>query len=134
MVLDPSTRALASFMYQSAMRWITGLFVDIDPIGVLKSYVEDLKTNLTKMNRQLAQLRGQMHKLNEMIINNRKEIDTHLTQASEAASSNQQAQVLLKSRKAGRLKESNIKLEDLYKKWKFSTGFLPKCMKTPAFW
>ncbi len=116
MVLDPATRALASFMYQSAMRWITGLFVDIDPIGILKSYVEDLKTNLTKMNRQLAQLRGQMHKLNEMIINNRKEIDTHLTQASEAASSNQQAQVLLKSRKAGRLKESNIKLEDLYKK------------------
>ena len=39
MVLDPATRALASFMYQSDMRWITGLFVDIDPIRVLKSYV-----------------------------------------------------------------------------------------------
>lgn len=116
MVLDPSTRTLISYMYKSAMRWITGLFVEIDPIGILKSYVQDLKSNLTKMNRQIGQLRGQMHKLNEMIINNRKEIDVNLNQASKAASDNQQAQMLLKSRKAGRLKESNIKLEDLYKK------------------
>lgn len=116
MALDPSTRALVSYMYKSVMRWITGLFVEIDPIGILKSYVQELKLNLTKMNRQIGQLRGQMHKLNEMIINNRKEIDTNLNQASKAASSNQQAQMLLKSRKAGRLKESNLKLEDLYKK------------------
>ena len=116
MVLDPATRTLISYMYKSAMRWITGLFVEIDPIGILKSYVQDLKSNLTKMNRQIGQLRGQMHKLNEMIINNRKEIDVNLNQASKAASDNQQAQMLLKSRKAGRLKESNIKLEDLYKK------------------
>lgn len=116
MALDPSTRALVSYLYKSVMRWITGLFVEIDPIGILKSYVQELKLNLTKMNRQIGQLRGQMHKLNEMIINNRKEIDTNLNQASKAASSNQQAQMLLKSRKAGRLKESNLKLEDLYKK------------------
>jgi TolA-binding protein len=126
MALDPSTRTLVSYMYKSAMRWLTGLFVEIDPIGILKSYVQDLKTNLTKMNRQIAQLRGQMHKLNEMIINNRKEIDTNLNQASKAASSNQQAQMLLKSRKAGRLKESNMKLEDLYKKMEILYRVLAK--------
>ncbi|MFZ1705095.1 MAG: hypothetical protein WAT79_12170 [Saprospiraceae bacterium] len=126
MVLDPATRTLASYMYQSAMRWITGLFVDIDPIGILKSYVQDLKANLTKMNRQIAQLRGQMHKLNEMILNNRKEIDTNLNQASKAASTNQQAQMLLKSRKAGRLQESNLKLEDLYKKMEILYRVLAK--------
>jgi TolA-binding protein len=126
MVLDPSTRTLVSFMYKSAMRWITGLFVEIDPIGILKSYVQDLKTNLTKMNRQIGQLRGQMHKLNEMIINNKKEIDTNLNQASQAASSNQQAQMLLKSRKAGRLQESNVKLEDLYKKMEILYRVLAK--------
>lgn len=126
MVLDPSTRTLVSYMYKSAMRWLTGLFVEIDPIGILKSYVQDLKNNLVKMNRQIAQLRGQMHKLNEMIINNRKEIDTNLNQASQAASSNQQAQMLLKSRKAGRLKESNMKLEDLYKKMEILYRVLAK--------
>ena len=74
MALDGKTRTLVSYMYKSAMRWITGLFVQIDPIGILKSYVEDLKSNLTKMNRQIAQLRGQMHKLQEIILNNKKEI------------------------------------------------------------
>ncbi|HMT52836.1 MAG TPA: hypothetical protein PLC27_10705 [Saprospiraceae bacterium] len=116
MALDSKTRTLVSYMYKSAMRWITGLFVQIDPIGILKSYVEDLKSNLTKMNRQIAQLRGQMHKLQEIIINNKKEIDTNLSMASEAAQANKQAHVLLKSRKAGRLQDSNVKLEDLYKK------------------
>lgn len=116
MALDSKTRTLVSYMYKSLMRWITGLFIKIDPISILKSYVEDLKSNLTRMNRQIAQLRGQMHKLQEIILNNKKEIDSNLSMASQAAQDNKQAHVLLKSRKAGRLQESNFKLEDLYKK------------------
>jgi len=116
MALDSKTRTLVSYMYKSVMRWITGLFIQIDPIAILKSYVDDLKDNLRKMNRQVGQLRGQMHKLKEMILNNQKEIKANLNQASKAKESNNKAQIILKSRKAGRLKESNVKLEDLYKK------------------
>jgi TolA-binding protein len=116
MALDGGTRSLVSYMYKSVMRWITGMFIKLDPIAILKSYVDDLKGNLRKMNRQISQMRGQMHKLKEMIINNKKEITSNLNQASKAKDNNVQAQVILKSRKAGRLKESNIKLEDLYKK------------------
>lgn len=116
MVLDPRMRNLVWYMYKSAMRWITGLFVQIDPIGILKSYVDDLKDNLRKMNRQISQLRGQMHKLQEMILNNKKEIKNNLNLASQAKQKNKQSVMILKSRKAGRLKESNMKLEDLYKK------------------
>jgi len=68
MALDSKTRTLVGYMYKSVMRWITGLFVQIDPIGILKSYIDDLKDNLRKMNRQVGQLRGQMHKLKEMIL------------------------------------------------------------------
>ena len=46
MALDSKTRALVGFMYKSLMRWITGMFIKIDPISVLKSYVDDLKGNL----------------------------------------------------------------------------------------
>jgi TolA-binding protein len=116
MALDGKSRALFGYMYKSAMRWITGIFVQIDPIGILKSYVEDLKSNLTKMNRQIAQLRGQMHKLKEIILNNKKEISSNLTMANQASEVNKKAQMLLKSRKAGRLQDSNLKLEDLYSK------------------
>ncbi len=114
--LDPKARNLVWYMYKSVMRWITGMFIQIDPIGILKNYVEDLRTNLKKMSRQISQLRGQMHKLKEMIINNKKEINTNLTLASKARDMNDNAVMVLKSRKAGRLKESTMKLEDLYKK------------------
>ena len=114
--LDSKARNLVWYMYKSAMRAITGIFVKMDPIAILKGYVSDLKENLRKMNRQISMLRGQMHKLQELILNNRKEIASNLTLASQAKETDKQSIVILKSRKAGRLRESNMKLEDLYKK------------------
>lgn len=115
-VLDPKMRSLISIMYQRAMRWLTGLFVQIDPVGILRNYVEELKNNLSEMNKQISKLRGQMHKLRELIYNNNKKIESNLAMASKAKANEQQAQVILKTRKAGRLRESNMRLEDLYKK------------------
>lgn len=126
MVLDPKMRSLVWYMYKSVMRWMTGLFVQIDPIGILKSYVDELKNNLRKMNKQISQLRGQMHKLQEVIHNNKKDIQTNLNLASKARSSNKEAIMILKSRKAGRLKESNLRLEDLYKKMEILYRVLTK--------
>lgn len=114
--LDPKARTLIWYMYKSSMRWITSLFVKIDPIGILKSYVEDLKDNLGKMNKQITKLRSQMHLLKEQIYNNSKQINTSLDQAKQAQQVQQESVMVLKSRQAGRLKESNFKLEDLYRK------------------
>lgn len=126
MILDSRTRNLVWYMYKSVMRWLTGLFIQIDPIGILKSYVEDLKDNLGKMNRQLAKLRGQMHKLKELIYNNKKEIEDNLALAGQARDHNKKNIVILKTRKAGRLKKSNLKLEDLYKKMEILYRVLTK--------
>ncbi|MEL6124251.1 MAG: hypothetical protein AAFR14_11060, partial [Bacteroidota bacterium] len=116
MALDSKARGLVWYMYKSFMRWITGLFVQIDPIAILKNYVEEMSANLKKMNKQILQLRGQMHKLKELMLNNQKEIKSNLTQANQAKKEANKQMVILKSRKAGRLKESNMKLEDLYRK------------------
>jgi len=114
--LDSKARGLIGYMYKSAMRTITGLFVQIDPIGILKSYVDDMKNNLRKMNKQIGKLRGQMHKLQELIHNNKKQIQSSINTASRAKEMNKKAEMILKTRKAGRLRESNMKLEDLYKR------------------
>jgi predicted nucleic acid-binding Zn-ribbon protein len=116
MVFDPKMRNLVWYGYKSVMRRITGIFVQIDPIGVLKSYVESLQDNLRKMNKQVGILRGQMHKLQETINNNKREISSNLKLANKAKEHEKQNIMVLKARKAGRLKESNLKLEDLYKK------------------
>lgn len=115
-VLDSKTRALFGFMYKSLMRWITSLFINIDPMAILKDYIGDLRDNLGKMNKQITKLRSQMHVLKEQIFNNQKQIHASLSQAEEAKQENQQNVLVLKSRQAGRLKESNLKLEDLYTK------------------
>lgn len=132
MALDSKTRTLVGFMYKSLMRWVTGMFIKIDPISVLKSYVDDLKGNLKKMNKQIYQLRGQMHKLKEMIINNKKEIKSNIELAGSAKANEQKAQMILKSRKAGRLRESNVKLEDLYTKMEVLYRVLNKMHENSA--
>lgn len=130
--LDSKARNLLWYMYKSTMRWITGLFIQIDPIGILKSYVDELKGNLKKMRKQIGKLRGQMHKLKEMILNNQKEISTNLQLASKAKKSQQEAVMILKSRKAGRLKESNLKLSDLYKRMEVLYRVLSKMYENSA--
>ncbi|HHM21673.1 MAG TPA: hypothetical protein ENJ20_06575 [Bacteroidetes bacterium] len=115
-IIDPKMRALVGYGYKSLMRWITGLFIKIDPISILKSYIEELQDNLRNMNRQINKLRGQMHQLQEIIFKNKKEIESNLQLASKAKAEQNQAMVVLKSRKAGRLRDSNIRLDELYKK------------------
>jgi hypothetical protein len=126
MVLDPRMRNLVWYGYKSIMRFITGMFVQIDPIGVLKSYIEDLKDNLRKMNSQVGILRGQMHKLKEVIKNNQRQIESNLNLAKRAKTQDKKNIMVLKSRKAGRLKESNIKLDDLYRKMEILYRVLTK--------
>ncbi|MBK8426925.1 MAG: hypothetical protein IPL27_13555 [Lewinellaceae bacterium] len=116
MVLDPKMRNLIWYMYKSIMRWFTGMFVQIDPIGILKSYIDDLKDSLSKMNTQISSLKGQMYKLGEMIKQNQRNIQNNLNMAGKAKETGKEALMVLQARKAGRLQDSNVKLEDLYKR------------------
>ncbi len=115
-VLDPRARNLVWYMYKSVMRWITGLFVKIDPIGILKSYVEDLEDNLVKMRKQIGAIRGQMRQLKGLMDKNEKEIQQNMQLASAAREANKEKQLLLSTRKAARLKETNAKYLQLHKK------------------
>ncbi|MDZ4683346.1 MAG: hypothetical protein SGI94_23115 [Saprospiraceae bacterium] len=109
LVLDPKMRNLFWYGYKSIMRRITGVFVNIDPIGILKSYVEDLQDNLVKMRKQIGLLRGQMRQLQGLMETNNKEIEQNLKLAAAAKVGGKDPQLVLASRKAARLQESNEK-------------------------
>jgi phage shock protein A len=115
-VLDKKVRNLVFFVYKSFMRWLTGLFIQIDPIGILKTYIEDLKKNLVNMSKQLAVVKGQMQRLKLLMEENQKSSEKNLKLASKAKETDKTAVMILKSRKAGRLKESNLRYDELYKK------------------
>lgn len=115
-VIDPKMRNLIWYSYKSVMRWITGWFVQIDPIGVLKTYIEDLRKNHRNMSKQIGALRGQMRRLDKTMSDNKKSIEQSTKLAQKAKMNNQQSQLALELRRIGRLKESNAKLDVLYKK------------------
>ena len=50
---------LGWYLYKSVMRSITQFFVEIDPIGIMKNYVADLRVKRAQMAEQIQDLRGQ---------------------------------------------------------------------------
>ena len=115
-ILDPKIRNLVFYIYKSIVRKITGLFIQIDPIGILRTYLEELSNNLKNMSKQLAIVKSQMQRLMMLMEENKKTIENNLKLASKAKESSKEAVMILKSRKAGRLQESNLRLDELYKK------------------
>ncbi len=126
MILDPKMRNLVWYMYKSVMRWVTGVFVQIDPIGILKSYVEDLQDNLSKMSKQIGAIRGQMRKLDNLMKTNSKEIDKNMKLASAAKEKGNDKQLMLSSRKAARLQETNEKYKKLHNRMQVMYRILDK--------
>jgi len=126
MILDPKMRNLIWYMYKSVMRKVTGVFVNIDPIGILESYVDDLKSNLRKMSEQIGALKGQMRKLKTIMDSNTKEIDTNMKLASKAREKGMEKQMILSSRKAARLKEVNAKYDKLHNRMQILYRILSK--------
>ncbi|MCB9293889.1 MAG: hypothetical protein H6559_12330 [Lewinellaceae bacterium] len=126
MVLDPRMRNLVWYGYKSIMRWMTGLFVQVDPIGILKSYVEDLQDNLVKMRKQIGVLKGQMRKLQTLVEDNERTIDESMKMASAAREKGMDNQVVLNTRKAARLKDSNEKYQVLLQKMQVMYRILNK--------
>jgi len=126
MVLDPKMRTLIGYMYKSIMRWVTGIFVTIDPIGILKNYIEDLQDNLSKMSEQIGVLKGQIRKLQTNVAENSKEIETNLKMAQVAKNQNLEPQMVLATRKAARLQETNEKYTHLLSKMDILSKVLTK--------
>jgi len=126
MVFDPKMRNLVWYMYKSVMRTITGWFVQIDPIGILKSYIEDLENNLKKMGTQIGNLKGQMRKLLNIMEQNKASIDMNLKMASKAKEMEKDQHMVLSSRKAARLTDTNEKYQVLYQKMEILYRILTK--------
>jgi predicted nucleic acid-binding Zn-ribbon protein len=124
--LDPKARNLVWYAYKSVMRWITGLFVKIDPISILKSYIESLEDNLRTMSKQIGALRGQMRQLKGTMDGNEAEVKKNMVLAEQAKKKNDDKNITLSARKAGRLQDVNAKYEILYKKMEVLYRILTK--------
>lgn len=115
-LVDPRTRNLLFFMYKSVMKKVTGIFIEIDPIGIIENYVDTLKDNLAKINKQISNLRGKIEMLTREIKQNARKMEENFKMVQAAKKSGNKkyamnAKLALKS--SGRLDKSNITLKEL---------------------
>lgn len=132
-VLDPKARNLVWYMYKSVMRWITGIFVKIDPISILKSYIDDLESNLRNLSKQIGSLRGQMRQLKAIMDGNLAEIEKNMGLAEQAKKKSDEKNLTLATRKAGRLQEANAKYDTLYHRMDVLYRILTKMYENSEF-
>jgi len=104
---------LMGYMFKSVMRAVTGWFVEIDPIGIMKSYIDDMKDKKTLMVDRTNKLSGQMRVCQEQINRNARDAETSLNTAKVAHDQGKNSLFTVNARMAGRLKQSNMTLQDL---------------------
>lgn len=84
LLFNHRARMFASYLYRSFWRWVTNLFIPIDPIGILESYKEDAAESLEKMSEFIGTLRGQDDQLGQVIQRKVADKEHALKLASEA--------------------------------------------------
>lgn len=121
------------------MRWITGLFIQINPIQILKSYISDIEKSLRNLSKQIGALRGQMRQLKGTMDTNALDIRKNIAISEQGQKSGDEKTMTLSARKAARLSEANAKYQQLYGKmdslYKVLTRMykmLRWCWKIPA--
>lgn len=115
-VTSPKFQALISYGFKLFCRWTWGQIVELDPIGIMRIYIDKLKEKLEVMEQGIAELSGQIRKIKEIMAKNELKQKEALGKASLANQEGMKAQFSLQARKAGRAEQSNIRYSDLLSK------------------
>ncbi len=115
MILDDKLRTLVFYVYRMAMRGLTGFFIKIDPISILKTYKERIGKKLAEMEKSLAALYAELTKLRKKIKQNNDELERAVALAKEADRQQQKIAYGEQLERVGLLRQSNERLSPLEK-------------------
>lgn len=130
LVMDPQVRNLVWYIYKSIMRGLTGLFVQIDPVGIIETYVAHLRKQLENLNNQIQELSGAKRKLADAIDRAKEELDEQLNLAKVGQKKGLGvAEITVYTNQAGRLKTRIEKYQSLVTKLDTLYRILEKMQK-----
>jgi len=115
-LMNKKFRTIMWYGFQIFMRKLTSVIVKIDPISIIKSYVDDLKKQHEKINLNLEKLRGQIELLKRNIEDNAKDIKKSFNMMGQAKKTGNKGVLIVKSRRYSHVKDSNRTLTDLLNK------------------
>lgn len=127
LVLNGRFRTTVWYLYKGLMRAITGLAIELNPIAILESYVEDIKAKLVKIGEQMKDLKGQMGKIFKKIEDKKTEYRLAVDRMRAVANNpDKKGELLMFSRQSERLKVYIEKLEKLYTRMEILYNVLKK--------
>lgn len=137
LLTSKDVRMAAFFLFKTLMRKIAGLVIQLDPIAIMKIYIDDLKDKRAKMNTQIDTLAGQLAKLNKKINENNELIKTKFAEANKATQMSdrpgmKEAAQLATIEGAG-LQDMNEKLFPLQRNMKTVLEFMEKVNKSADY-
>lgn len=124
--INKKSRTTIWYLYKNAIRKVTSLFINIDPVSILKSYLKDLRKKLGVMNDNIEKLKGHMNNLERTIKNNEVSAKKEYRLAKQARNESKTQVANVKYRKGHRLVESNKTLSDMLNKMTKMYGVLCK--------
>lgn len=108
---DGKVRAFAAYLYKAFFRLLTGFFIEIDPLGILRQHIAELGGKLELMRSQLGNLNGQIRRVERLIAENNQLRDNALSLAHGTRGDPAQADASrLQARHAVKLEDSNTRL------------------------
>ena len=111
-------------MFRLLKRAITGMIINIDPIGILKDHLSQMRKRRDLMSQQISNVSGQIQYLKNIIDKNQALANENMRLAAHAkkiatttADQNEQLRMALqmkaKANQAGRLQKSNLSYQQL---------------------
>jgi FtsZ-binding cell division protein ZapB len=130
-------RTAVFFLFKTLMRKITGVVIKLDPIAIMKIYIDDLKEKRQKMQGQIDTLAGQLIKLNKNINQNNEQIKQKFAEANKASTMldrpGMKEVASLATIEGAGLQEMNEKLFPLQRNMKTVLEFMEKVNKSADY-
>jgi len=136
-IVSKDFHRLAWYGYKTVMRYITQMVIDIDPISILQSYVTKLHQKYDEITKALSTLRAQSRELTQLIQTKGAAYDQSMKMAAQARSKSGQqgmkTEVLIQTRKAGRLEKTALTYQGLLNKIKAHIALMEKIQEASKY-
>jgi hypothetical protein len=127
LVLDRRFRVLASYAYRAFFRSLTGLVVELDPIGILEAHIRNLQAKLVSVREQMGRLNGQIRHIERTMSDNEQMRDAALRSAKAGRQDGKLANATrMQARHAVKLEASNENLSSVHTRMQSLARMLKK--------
>jgi phage shock protein A len=132
-LMNDGFRATCSAVFQSAMRSFTGFFIAVDPIGILKGCLQQMKVRLRKIEKHIVELSGQIQNLKRTLDDKKADVEKNLKTAAAAKGRGMKDHAALEANKAARGNEFIKKFSVALAKMEAYQNMLVKMKKNLVF-